>query len=103
MTYVLIDHIAHREPIVDPAQAGDSFDAAATAILPHGGSGQFLWIGRDQADEALRIDVDADAERAALTWLPDDTVGIELAPGPPITVMWSVDAPLVTIPGSTPG
>ncbi|MFI7607743.1 Imm1 family immunity protein [Micromonospora sp. NPDC049366] len=99
MTYVMIDHLAHPRSLADPAQAGESFDEAVHAVLPHGGSGQSLWFGPEGADEDLRVDIDVEAGRAALTWLADDSVGVELAPGPPITVMWSVDEPLVTVPG----
>jgi hypothetical protein len=83
MTYVMTDHLAHRGELSDPAQAGESFDEAARAILPHGGSGQILWIGPQSADNHLRVDNDIEAGRAALTWLPDDTVGVDLEPGPP--------------------
>lgn len=100
MKYVMIDHLAYRELLPDPARAGDSFDEAAHAILPHGGSGQSLWIGREGADEDLRVDIDVDIARASLTWLPDNTIGIELEPGPPITIMWSIDEPLAVVPGT---
>jgi hypothetical protein len=83
----------------DPDRAGEGFDVAVREILPHGASGQSLWFGPDGADEDLRVDIDIEVGRAALTWLADDTIGIELEPGPPITVMWSVDEPLVTVPG----
>jgi hypothetical protein len=96
MTHVLIDHLAHREPLSDPAQAAAFFDDATSEIVPHGGSGQALWIN---AGEGLRVDIDIDAGRAALTWPADDAVGVELDPGPSITVMRSVDEPLVTVPG----
>lgn len=100
MTYVMIDHLAHRESLPGPAQAGERFDEAVHAILPHGGSGQSLWIGREGADADLRIDIDVEVGRAALTWLPDDSTAVELNPGPPITVMWSVDEPLAIVPGA---
>ncbi|SDM71624.1 Imm1 family immunity protein [Nonomuraea jiangxiensis] len=41
----------------------------------------------------------APAGRRAPQPLGHDTIGIELEPGPPITVMWSEDARLVTLPG----
>jgi hypothetical protein len=100
MTYVLIDHLAHREPLSDAAHAAAMFDDATSDILPHGGSGQTLWVGPDDTSEGLRVEIDIDAGRAALTWLADKTVGVELEPGPPITVMRSVDEPLVTVSGS---
>src|SRR4051794_19292421 len=100
MTYVMTDHLAHRQPLSDPQQAATSFDEAIRDILPHGGSGQSLWLGRQDTVDELRVDIDVDAGRAALTWLPDRSIGIELQPGPSITVMSSVDEPLITIPGA---
>lgn len=100
MTYVMIDHLGHREQLSDPVRAGESFDEAVHAILPHGGSGQSFSIGPENADGELRVDIDVEADRAALTWLVDDTFGMELEPGPPITVMWSIDAPLAVVPGA---
>jgi hypothetical protein len=98
MTYVMTDHLAHRKPLHDPTQPGEIFDDTARAVLPHGGSGQSLWIGPAGAENALRTNIDA--EHAAVTWLADDTTGIELEPGPSVTVMWSVDEPLATVPGT---
>ena len=98
MTHFMIDHLAHRTPLVDPAQAGAVFDDAVQEILPHGGCGQTLWLGSENADPELRIDIDIEADRAAVTWLSDASIGVELEPGPPITVMSSVDEPLTMIP-----
>jgi hypothetical protein len=46
----------------------------------------------------LRVDIDTEAGRAAVTWLPDGSYGVELPPTTPITVYWYVDAPPVDIP-----
>jgi hypothetical protein len=98
MTPFVIDHLAHRTSLADPAQGGVVFDDTVQEILPHGGCGQTLWIGSGNADPELRIDIDIEADRAAVTWLPDATIGVELEPGPPITIMSSVDEPLTVIP-----
>src|SRR5437762_6976660 len=101
MTYVMTGHLAYTEALpADPARVGEVFDDVVSEILPHGGSGQSLWFGPEGADEDLRVDIDVDVDRAALTWLADDTIGIELEPGRPIIVMWSIDAPKVTVPGT---
>ncbi|MFG1952494.1 Imm1 family immunity protein [Micromonospora sp. NPDC048830] len=47
---------------------------------------------------ALRIDIDIDADRAALRWLPDRTYAADLDPDTPITVYESPDAGLQDIP-----
>jgi hypothetical protein len=98
MTHFMIDHLAHRTRLVDPVEAGAVFDDAVQEILPHGGCGQTLWFGSGSAEPELRIDIDVEADRAAVTWLPDATVGVEREPGPPITVMTSLDEPLTAIP-----
>lgn len=100
MSYQLTDHLAQRRRIGDPARAGTDFDRIIREILPHGGSGQSLWFGPEGAEPQLRVDIDVDLDRAALTWLPDRTIAVEREPGPPLTVLWSVDEPLVTVPGA---
>ncbi|WP_327118913.1 Imm1 family immunity protein [Nocardia sp. NBC_01730] len=101
MQYVLVDHLAHREPLEDSRHAVEQFDDTISEILPHGMSGQTVWIEPEEPEGAgLRVDIDIDVNRAALTWMADDTIGVELEPGPPITVMWSVDAPRITVPGT---
>jgi Immunity protein Imm1 len=48
---------------------------------------------------AIRLHcVDFEADRAKVTWLPDNTYGVELEPGDPITVVWYIDADVITIP-----
>ncbi|SDM60451.1 Immunity protein Imm1 [Nonomuraea jiangxiensis] len=95
----MTDHLLHLRTYSDPERAGEGFDVAVCKILAHGGSGQSLWFGPEGGEGELRVDIDIEVGRAALNWLADDTIGIELEPGPPITVMWSIDAPFVTVPG----
>lgn len=68
--------------------------------MPHGRSGQSLWLGPQDGDAEVRLDIDVGAGRAALTWLPDGPTGVELPPGKAITDIWSLDQPLVTVPGA---
>jgi hypothetical protein len=112
MTYVLIDYMASQEPLVDAADAEALFDDTVHSILNHGGSGQSLWVGpAGAADDPngyglnlaamdLRIDIDIELDRAALTWQPDGSFAVELEPGPPLMVVESIDAPTVTVPGT---
>jgi hypothetical protein len=108
MAYVLIDYMASQEPLLDAADAEVLFDD----IVNHGGSGQSLWVGPagavDDPDRYglnlaamdLRIGIDVELDRAVLTWQPDGSVAVELEPGPSLTVVESVDAPVVIIPGT---
>jgi hypothetical protein len=50
-------------------------------VFPHGRRAFAMFVGPSDADAMLRLDVDADAGRAAVTWLPDGSVGAE--PGVP--------------------
>jgi hypothetical protein len=100
MTYVMTNYIADPRPLSDPLQAGETFDEATHEILSHGGCGQSLWFAPAGGTEELRVDIDIEVGRAMLTWLPDNTIGIELEPGPPLFVEWSIDAATVTIPGT---
>jgi hypothetical protein len=111
MTHVLIDYMASQEPLLDAADAEALFDDTVTAVLNHGGSGQSLWVGPAGAPADpnrhgvnlsamdLRVDIDVDLDRAALTWQPDGSVAVELEPGPSLTVVESVDAPAIIVPG----
>jgi hypothetical protein len=99
-TYELLNYIADPRRLTDPEQALAVFDFTAREIMWHGESGQSLMLGPEGAAKELRVDIDVDVNRAALTWLADETVGTELAPGQPITVVWSGDAPLATVPGT---
>ncbi|MEH0972804.1 hypothetical protein V6U77_16930 [Micromonospora sp. CPCC 205546] len=96
MTLLLRDYHGHPYPLASADEAGRRFDEQIEAIMPHGGCGQTMTIG--PADQpALRIDIDIDADRAAVRWLPDGTYAVGLDPDTPITVYESPDAGLVDI------
>ncbi|MEU8125277.1 hypothetical protein AB0C21_41760 [Spirillospora sp. NPDC049024] len=115
MAFLLIDHLVSVHEPAGPEEAVGLFDEIVREILPTGRSGQALWIrprgeGEDISPrtfshrydgngEGLRVEIDVDADRAALTWLPDDSIAVELPPGDPLRIMWSLDAPLITVPG----
>ncbi|WP_141576464.1 hypothetical protein [Actinomadura sp. WMMA1423] len=115
MTFLLIDHLVRVYEPSGPEETGELFDEIVREILPTGHSGQALWIrprgeGEDVSartfsnrydgnGEGLRVEIDVDAGRAALTWLPDDSIAVELPPGDPLRIMWSIDAPVITVPG----
>ncbi|OWV00241.1 hypothetical protein B5D80_28110 [Micromonospora wenchangensis] len=96
MTLLLRDYHGHTFELADAEDAGRRFDEQIETIMPHGGCGQTLTIGtHDQP--ALRIDIDIDADRAAVRWLPDGSYAAERQPDTPITVYESPDAGLVEI------
>ncbi|GLZ09664.1 hypothetical protein Acsp03_71300 [Actinomadura sp. NBRC 104412] len=111
----MIDHLAYVRELPGLEAAAEIFDEAVRSILPHGCSGQALWFCRsDEGDpskvsldgynnggKGLRVEIDIDVDRAALTWLPDESIAVELPPGDPLRVMWFLDAPVITIPGTT--
>ncbi|MFI6163477.1 Imm1 family immunity protein [Micromonospora haikouensis] len=97
MTPLLRDYHGHPYDLTSLDEAGSRFDGQITAITPHGERGQTLTIGT--ADRpVLRIDVDADADRAALRWLPDGSHATGLDADTPITVYESPDTGLRDIP-----
>src|SRR5439155_15204480 len=100
MTYVMTNYIADARSLTDPVQAGEVFDDAVHDILGHGRCGQSFWIKPEGGEEDLRIDIDIEVGRAMLTWLSDNTIGVELEPGPPLLIEWSVDAATLTLPGT---
>ena len=67
-------------------------------IATHGKRAASYWFAPTGADDVLRLDIDYDAERAALRWLPDGTHAIELPEDGSIVVMESSDCDVVTIP-----
>ncbi|WP_327002698.1 Imm1 family immunity protein [Dactylosporangium sp. NBC_01737] len=97
-TYELLNSIARPDRLTDPRQALDVFDFVAREIMWHGQSGQSVMIGPEGGAKDLRVDIDVDAGRAALTWLADETIAVELARGDPLEVVWNGDAPLQIIP-----
>jgi hypothetical protein len=97
MTLLLRDYHGHPYELSSPEGAGRRFDEQIETIMPHGGCGQTITIG--PADQpALRIDIDVDADRAAVRWLPDGSYAADLAPDTPITVYESPDTGLRDIP-----
>ncbi|MFG1889135.1 Imm1 family immunity protein [Micromonospora sp. NPDC049051] len=97
MTLQLRDYHGHPYPLASPDEAGRRFDEQIEAIMPHGGCGQTVTIG--PADQpTLRIDIDIDADRAAVRWLPDGTHAADSDPDTPITVYESPDTGLLDIP-----
>ncbi|MER7471701.1 Imm1 family immunity protein [Micromonospora sp. NPDC000018] len=97
MTLLLRDYHGHPYELTNAEEAGRRFDELIESIMPHGGCGQTLTVGTlDQP--ALRIDIDIDADRAALRWLPDNTYAADLDPDTRITVYESPDTGLLEIP-----
>ncbi|MGI5214910.1 Imm1 family immunity protein [Plantactinospora sp. CA-290183] len=92
------DWHGHTDQLPTQAHALAWIDEVAAMIQAHGGTGQTLWLGPAAGTHQLRVDIDVEAGRAALRWLPDDTYGVELPPGQPITVLHCHDLGLVTIP-----
>jgi hypothetical protein len=82
----------------DAQDAAKLFEEQARLILPHGGSGQAIWFGTADNPEVLRVDIDVDAGRAALRWLPDGSHAVARELGQTITVLENPDWGPVTIP-----
>ncbi|MFB6398269.1 Imm1 family immunity protein, partial [Polymorphospora lycopeni] len=99
MTPQLRDYHGHPYELTDPEQAGHRFDEQIETIMPHGGYGQTITIGPPD-QPTLRIDIDIDADRAALRWLPDGSHATNLPPDTPIIVYESPDTGLTDIPAN---
>lgn len=103
---LLRDYHGHAYEVTSPEEAGHRFDEQTETIMPHGGCGQTLTVGTDD-QPVLRIDIDIDAARAAVRWLPDGSYATERDPDSPITVYESPDTGLREIPAElarvTPG
>jgi predicted urease superfamily metal-dependent hydrolase len=99
MTFVMTDHHGHTYP-VNAEDAGRLFDGQAKLIMRTGHSAQAIWFGTQDEPEMLRVDVDVEAGRAALRWLPDGTHAVGLGPGEAITVLEKPGWGPVTIPAS---
>jgi len=100
LTFAMLDYHGHREKLSGPADAADWFDEQAGTIMSHGGSGQVIWFGPVDGATELRVDIDVDADRAALRWLADGAHAVEFDPVAPITVLESPDTGLITVPAS---
>ncbi|WBB91540.1 Imm1 family immunity protein [Verrucosispora sp. WMMC514] len=96
MTLLLRDYHGHAHDATSPDDAGHWFDEQTQTIMPHGGCGQTLTIGTHDTP-VLRIDIDIDADRAAVQWLPDGSYATEHEPDTPITVYESPDTGLIDI------
>ncbi|MFY1700220.1 hypothetical protein ACN28G_00405 [Micromonospora sp. WMMA1923] len=102
MTLWLCDYHGHPYALSDPEEAGRRFDEQVRAVMPHGGRGQTLTVG-PAVQPVLRVDVDIDADRAAVRWLPDNSYATTPEPDTGITVYESADAGLVEIPTALVG
>ncbi|GIG62611.1 hypothetical protein Lfu02_69830 [Longispora fulva] len=104
MTFTYIDYCS-VEPLHGPDDAAEYFDTRSASLKPHGGAGLTIWISPNpdldsadpQADAELRVDVDVEEGRAAVTWLPDGSHAVQLPSTGPIEVM-EAEGPVVTIP-----
>jgi hypothetical protein len=91
VTFVMIDYHGHSQELRDLDEAAEWFDEQAGSILATGGSGQAIWYGPTNAPAQLRVDIDIDVDRAALTWLPDGSSAQQLPAAEPILVLASAD------------
>ena len=98
MAVLVRDYHGHDVDLSSPDQVVAWFDEQADAIMPHGGSGQTIWIGPLDGPPVLRVDVDIEVDRAAMCWLPDGSSAAELESSEPISVYESPDTGLVTVP-----
>jgi hypothetical protein len=107
-TLVMTNIAAQQEVVADAAAAGELFDEAVERPNADGAYGQSLYYGpvgarglhkeRRREEDDLRVDVDVEAGRAAVTWLADGSCAVELPPEGPLTVWCSVDAAPVVVP-----
>ncbi|MEV6524765.1 Imm1 family immunity protein [Longispora sp. NPDC051575] len=80
---------SHDTPLAGPEDAAKAFDRWSVLWQPWGKSQVSMYFGPlvpglDGADEwdskVLRVDADFEVGRAAVTWLPDGSYGVELGP-----------------------
>jgi hypothetical protein len=88
----------YEDELPDAAAVEDFFDERSKEIAPHGARANAYWFARVGVDDELRLDLDFDAGRAALRWLPDGTYAVELDLAESIVVLESSDYDVVTIP-----
>lgn len=92
-------------PTPTGAAVHEWFDAHLRMLNPQGTRGYTVRLGPDDADEVdampLRIDVDPDAGRAAVRWLPEHLLAAALPPADqPLRVSeWTDYDGLIEIPG----
>jgi hypothetical protein len=99
MTYRVVYDMCEEE-LPDATAAGEFVDRQAFRIAPHGGRANAYWFAPAGADDELRLDLDFDAGRAALRWLPNGTHAVELDATEPIVVLESSDYDVVTVPAA---
>ncbi|GIG55685.1 hypothetical protein Lfu02_00570 [Longispora fulva] len=81
-----------EQELSDAASVEAFFARRADRIAPHGGRAFAYWFAPVGVEEVvLRLDIDYDAGRTALRWLPDDTHALELPQAGPITVLETSD------------
>jgi hypothetical protein len=100
MTFVMVDYHGHIQPLADVDDAGEWFDEQAGSILPTGGSGQVIWYGPSGRAAELRVDIDVDADAAALTWMPTGAHTQRTSTAASITVLVTADGDEETIAAS---
>ncbi|MEV0648068.1 hypothetical protein AB0I28_22655 [Phytomonospora sp. NPDC050363] len=88
-----------------PAEVEQWFADHLRMFNPHGTRGTTVRLGPDDADLAdlpLRIDIDPDTDRAAVRWLPDDHVAVDLPPlaTPLLVCEWTDEETLTEVPGA---
>lgn len=76
MAYILKCDAA-EEVVSEPDEAWLFMIEFMGMIFPHGRRAFSLFAGPAETDSAMRIDMDADLGRAAITWLPDGSHGAE--------------------------
>jgi hypothetical protein len=96
MRYVLTDINRATAILSDPEEAVAEFTSGVFTYV--GGAGQTVTFAPEGGADELRIDIDTEADRAAVIWLPDGSYGVELPPNKPITVYWYIDAVPVDVP-----
>ena len=98
MTFVMLDYHGHTYELTDAAAAGSEFDEQAAGITSTGKSGQVILFQPASGPPHLRVDIDIDAGRAAVRWLPDDSYAVELPRAAPLSVLASADGGIVEVP-----
>jgi hypothetical protein len=94
--YVFYDEHVGQVDLPGPDEAGNVVDEQEYRIQAHGGRAVALFFGPDGGTDTLRVDLDWDAERAAVRWLPDGSHAVELPPVVPMAV-WETLVGLVEV------
>jgi hypothetical protein len=93
---LLRDYHGHLYALPCAQDARQCFDEQIETTMPHGGRGQTFTISTDD-EPTLRIDVDIDADRAAIRWLPEGSYVTDYEPDTAITVYEPPDIGLVDV------